>query len=167
MANLFVLFAKAPLQTLVFIYYFTAQLLLLCLKRVLLPQLHTYQSFRTQIHRAYLSSAGLYPDLLHGLPVNCSTEDARKIASDSCSAYVIPGTSILPTSGQQSFPFRKVVILYAHGGGYAWGEARMYIHHMKRWVARARQDRLDLVFVSVEYRKVNRTSLSNAPTNYH
>jgi acetyl esterase/lipase len=48
---------------------------------------------------------------------------------------------------------QKCVVLYAHGGGYARGEAKMYINYMERWVKAATLENLDMVFLSVEYRR--------------
>ncbi|KAK5400811.1 hypothetical protein LTR06_011232 [Exophiala xenobiotica] len=45
----------------------------------------------------------------------------------------------------------QCVAVYAHGGGYARGEARMYIRYMERWVRVAAEAGIHLTFVSVEY----------------
>ena len=45
------------------------------------------------------------------------------------------------------------VVLYGHGGGYARGEARMYVPYMKRWVEVAEEKGLQIVFLSIEYRR--------------
>lgn len=44
------------------------------------------------------------------------------------------------------------LVLYAHGGGYARGEARMYLNYMERWQREAEKVGLELTFLSVEYR---------------
>ncbi|KIW98145.1 uncharacterized protein Z519_01729 [Cladophialophora bantiana CBS 173.52] len=150
--KLLLMLLKHPLRSLIFSYSFFTQILLLLLRRVLLPHFPIYQSLRIQIFRAYLASAALtFPDLTHRLPVGrLSLQRARKI-DESVPAYLIPGSRdlsefVLPTTKQQ-----QCVVIYAHGGGYARGEARMYVNYMERWVREAREANLDLLFLSVEY----------------
>lgn len=152
MWKLIKLMLGSPLRSLKFTYTFAAQVLLVCLKHALLPHLPKYQSFRTQIHRAYLSSsATLFFPLTHRLPVTgCPEERARRVG-DGWTAYVIPGTSRLEGIAQDP---RACAIVYSHGGGYARGEARMYLNYMERWIKEGRKLGLEFTFVSVEYRKV-------------
>jgi acetyl esterase/lipase len=139
-----------PIQATCFGYNFGAQVFLLCLKKVLLPFWPNYQSFRIQLQRAYWSSSShSFPDLIHRLPVTyCPESRARKVGSESWTAYVIPGTRDL----NETSDGRRCVIIYAHGGGYARGEARMYLRYMNRWIKEASQAGLCLTFLSVEYR---------------
>lgn len=148
MARLWILLLRNPLRTLFFCQSFLAQILLITLRRILLPYLPTYQSMRIQLQRAYLSSAVMtFPDLTHRLPVGrMSSSRARQIDS-SIPAYLVPGVRQLRGVNKP-----KCVVLFAHGGGYARGEARMYVNYMERWVREAASKKLDLVFLSVEYR---------------
>ncbi|KAJ3524630.1 hypothetical protein NM208_g11986 [Fusarium decemcellulare] len=156
MASLVVLLLKHPLRTLRFSYTFVTLLVLALLRRVLLPSFPSYQAFRIQCHRAFLSATSTaFPDLARRLPVGeLPAARSRQIYSD-CAAYLIPGdreldsfSSASPQQGGQ----KRCVALYAHGGGYARGEANMYVDYMERWVAVAKESGLDLVFLSVEYR---------------
>jgi len=143
---------RDPWGSIKFTYAFAAQTFLVCLKFVLLPHLPRYQTFRTQIHRAYWSSAStfLFP-LIHRLPViGCPETRARKVG-DGWTAYVIPGTKQLDTVAVSP---GTCVIVYAHGGGYARGEARMYLNYMEHWQSEAAKRGLEIIFVSVEYRKL-------------
>lgn len=144
----------SPVLSAKFTYTFAVQVVLVCLKFALLPHLPRYQSFRTQIHRAYWSSSStIFFPIIHRLPVTgCPEARARKIGS-GWTAYVIPGTQKLEAVVAEP---RTCVVVYAHGGGYARGEARMYLNYMERWQREAAELGLKIVFVSVEYR----TSLS-------
>lgn len=154
MANLLLLILKHPLQALLFSHTFLSQVFLALLRRLLLPHLPVYQSLRIQLHRAYLSAAALtFPDLTHRLPVgNLSVQRARKV-DESVPAYLIPGKRQLSDFARKANGIQRCVVLYAHGGGYARGEARMYLKYMERWIASAAEKDLDLVFFSVEYRE--------------
>ncbi|RMJ07960.1 hypothetical protein CDV36_012434 [Fusarium kuroshium] len=138
-----------PLRSLTFIYSFTTQVALILLKAVLLPHMPRYQSIRIQIHRAYwASSSTFFPALIHRLPVTgCAERRARRIGS-GWKAYVIPGTRRI---GEIAGKPGACAIIYAHGGGYARGEARMYLNYMERWQAKASRLGLEMTFVSVEY----------------
>ncbi|KIW25996.1 uncharacterized protein PV07_09128 [Cladophialophora immunda] len=151
MANFWVMIFSHPFQFLTFLYSFTVQCTLVSLRRLLLPQIPTYQTFRQQIQRAYLSSTSVhFPELPHRLPVTgCSEAEARRIGKDWI-GYVIPGTSNLDDAASSSRHAARVV-LYAHGGGYLAGEARMYRNYMTRWVQAASLQDIKLTFVSVEY----------------
>jgi carboxylesterase type B len=47
----------------------------------------------------------------------------------------------------------RCIVVYAHGGGYARGEARMYLKYMERWEKVAKEMGVDVIFLSVEYRE--------------
>ncbi|OQU94469.1 hypothetical protein CLAIMM_00823 [Cladophialophora immunda] len=99
-----------------------------------------------------MGSASLtFPDLTHRLPVGkLSLHRARKIEG-SIPAYLIPGSRELAEFVVPIPKRQQCVVIYAHGGGYARGEARMYINYMERWIREASKANLDLLFVSVEY----------------
>jgi len=142
--------AQNPLGSLKALYTCTCQTLLICLGFCLLPGLPRYQTLRQQIHKAYWASCSTYySNIIHRLPVTrCPEERARRIGS-TWTSYVIPGTAKLNSSMNDN---GNVVILYAHGGGYARGEARMYLNYMERWQREASKVGLQITFVSVEYR---------------
>lgn len=154
MANLLSLILRNPIRTTSFSYTFIVQILLIILKRILLPHYPHYQSLRLQLQRAYLSSSSLcFPDFVHRLPITyCSEKRARKVG-DSWTGYVVPGTRDLKDTIIQTGDIQRGVVVYAHGGGYARGEARMYLNYMERWVKVAKQAGLELTFLTVEYRK--------------
>lgn len=114
-----------------------------------------------QLHRAYWSSTSTFLfSIIHQLPIrDCPATRARRIGKDWV-AYVIPGTRSF--DGAALTP-RSCVIVYAHGGGYARGEARMYLNYMERWQKDAAERGLELTFVSVEYRMVTAFDPVNTP----
>lgn len=156
MASLVLLLLRQPLKTIQFIYSFTVLLLLAVLRRLLLPHFPSYQSLRIQIHRAFLSATSTtFPDLARRLPVGDLPQARAKKIQHEHVAYLIPGEVELPSfsSTQSEQRESRCIALYAHGGGYARGEARMYVDYMERWVKVAKNAGLNLLFVSVEYRK--------------
>lgn len=154
MANLFVVLLRHPLQALLFTHSFLSQIILVLLRRLLLPHFPVYQSLRLQIQRAYLSSAAwTFPDLTHRLPVGYLPANRARRVNPHIPAYLIPGTQTLGEFSDRKSDRQKCVALFAHGGGYARGEARMYVNYMDRWVRFAAEAKLDLVFLSVEYRE--------------
>ena len=153
MAHLLLLILQNPRRSVAFLYTFLAQTTLILLKRLCLPHLPFFQSVRIQLQRAYLSAAALhFPEIVHRLPVECSESRAQRIGH-GWTGYIIPGTKSLTETSGNDFNFKKCIALYAHGGGYARGEARMYLNYMERWIERAAEMKIDLVFVSVEYRE--------------
>ena len=67
--------------------------------------------------------------------------------------YVVPGSKSFKEMRSETPEGRNCVVLYAHGGGYARGEARMYLNYMERWIRVAAKAGLNLCFISVEYRE--------------
>lgn len=151
MWRLFNLLLRNPLRSIIFTYNFVAQVLLIGLKLTLLPHFPRYQSVRIQIHRAYWATCStFFPALIHRLPVTgCPEARARRVGSGEWTSYVIPGTKKLDTVANTA---GACVAVYAHGGGYARGEARMYLNYMERWQREAPKFGIDITFVSVEYR---------------
>ena len=148
------LLLQHPVEAVIFSYTFAAQSFIVLLKRTLLPHISQYQSVRIQLHRAYLSAcSATFPDLTHRLPVGpVPDHKARQVGTDF-TGYIIPGYKDFktPTAAHQGHGL--CAILYAHGGGYARGEAKMYINYMERWEREAAKIGLDIVFLSVEYRE--------------
>jgi acetyl esterase/lipase len=153
MARLIVLMLQHPFQSLLFVQSFAAQVILIFLKRILLPHFPVYQSLRLQLQRAYLAAANVaFPDIVHRLPIGDVPQHRARKIDPALDAYLIPGSKRLSTYTKGPQKGKRCVIIYAHGGGYARGEAKMYMNYMERWVERAAQADLDIVFLSVEYR---------------
>ncbi|KAG4427851.1 hypothetical protein IFR05_016669 [Cadophora sp. M221] len=152
-----VLICSNPLRAAGFLYTWITASVLVILNRLLLPHYPVYQDLRVRFQRAYLSSAALlFPDLVHRLPVGeLPDSQAFPIRSSShgFEGYLIPGSKgpIIKDLASHNMRQGKCVVLYAHGGGYARGEARMYLNYMNRWERVASKTGLDLVFLSVEY----------------
>jgi len=68
-------------------------------------------------------------------------------------AYLIPGNKSSLMRIETAKRSSQCIVLYSHGGGYARGEAKMYLKYMERWERVAAEEGLDLVFLSVEYRE--------------
>ena len=147
---------ESPIQSLLFSYSFAVETIFVLSRRLLLPQFPVYQSIRTQIQKAYLAAVAIhYPQLAHRLPVSCSKNKAREIIGTTWKGYLIPGTENLQRFAKVPQNENRKVVLYAHGGGYARGEARMYIPYMERWIRCASEQDLEIVFLSVEYRMIS------------
>lgn len=153
--KLLLLLLRHPFAAVRFTYTWLAQSLLVLLRRALLPHLPSYQPLRLQLQRAYLSSASVtFPDLTHRLPVGPVLESrARYIRDSGFEAYLVPGASSRLLEQGPERGRRRCIALYAHGGGYARGEAKMYLNYMERWVSVAAAAGVDLAFLSLEYRK--------------
>ncbi|PPJ59594.1 hypothetical protein CBER1_01174 [Cercospora berteroae] len=84
------------------------------------------------------------------MPADYPEKDALPVTGKGWSGYIIPGhdRAVLSRATDKT---NVTVILFAHGGGYARGEARMYVPYVKRWVACAKAAGLGIVFLSVEY----------------
>lgn len=157
MAKLYLLLLSNPVKSLLVLYSFVAQALLVFLRYALLAHFPVYQPLRIQLQRCYLTACSLhFPDLTHRLPADeVHVTRARLLDKKGWKGYVIPGT----VSPRHSFGKDRAlerpgaVIIYAHGGGYARGEAKMYLNYFERWVRLAADRGIDLVFVSVEYRE--------------
>lgn len=149
---------ESPINSLLFLYALVVQTILVLLRRLLLPKFPVYQSLRTQIQRAYLASAAIhYPDIPHRMPIIASQQEARLISRPSWTGYLIPGHEKLQRFVHSPAATRRLVILFAHGGGYARGEARMYMRYMRRWRERAATQHLEIVFLSLEYGELTDT----------
>lgn len=162
MAKLYLLLLSNPVKSFLVLYSFVAQAFIVLLRHALLAHFPTYQPLRIQLQRCYLAACSLhFPDLTHRLPTDeVHVTVARYLDKKGWKAYVIPGT----VSPRHSFAKDRVldrpgaVIIYAHGGGYARGEAKMYLNYFQRWVKVAAERGIDIVFVSVEYRRLAQMS---------
>ncbi|KAF5857630.1 hypothetical protein ETB97_005483 [Aspergillus alliaceus] len=152
MVKLWKLLLRNPIRSCRFIHAFVTQVFIVTLKRALLPGWPHYQSYRLQLQRCYWASSSFYfPEVVHRLPVtDCPSSEARRVGLD-WSGYVIPGTKNLKDLQFSDLNPNTCIAIYAHGGCYARGEARMYLNYMKRWTQGAAAVGLDITFLSVEY----------------
>lgn len=152
------LIVSNPWKSLKFLYTWSVSTSLVVLRGIILPNIPIYQPLRIRLQRAYLSSAAVvFPDLVHRLPVGPLPKTEAwplKSSTHRFEGYLIPGTkaTLLKELSAGNSHKHQCVVLYAHGGGYARGEAKMYLKYMKRWERVAMSMSLDLVFLSVEYR---------------
>lgn len=141
------------------IYHTSALGVSVFLNRLLLPFACRAVDFRTQLYRCYLGGfLANFWDLLFKAPLNLkkSRYADEKLGGVPC--VIIPRDAAaalqeskhqdITTQGQQQKP---LILLYAHGGGYAFGEPLMYIETYERWIRRAKEQGLKLVVVSVDY----------------
>lgn len=106
-------------------------------------------SLGTELRRCHLAAALTgFPELIFAAPPGLPAADYRTAGLDGVPAVVVP-----PEARLDDFAERPaVVLLYAHGGGYLFGEPLMYIESYKRWVEAAAAKGIRLVIVSVNYR---------------
>jgi hypothetical protein len=137
-------------------------LVIAILQRLLFPLACHPISFHTEIFRCYLgASLSCFVELIFSAPPGLSTDDFEDIKLNDVPAVLVPpGTRLdnLP-SGETD---RTVVLLYAHGGGYLFGEPLMYIDAYKRWIKEAEANDIRLIVISVDYRR----SLKKDPNVY-
>ena len=161
MVHLAFIIFRNPVKFACFSYTFLANAVLSVLKRVLLPTFPRYQPLRTDLQRAYLASASIHlPDIVHRLPITgCPEKRARRIGKD-WAGYIVPGVRELAEfQTSSSDRNNQCVILYAHGGGYARGEALQYLRYYERWITIGAASGLDVIFLTVEYSEFFRLSL--------
>lgn len=153
--NLLLLLLRNPIRGFRFLYTWLAQSGLVVLRRILLPHIPHYQSLRLQLQRAYLLSCSTqFPDFTFRLPIGLVSDTKAKRICDDFVGYLIPGRKaglIDVVAGGDTA--NRCIVLYAHGGGYARGEAKMYIKYMERWERVAKELGVDIIFLSVEYRE--------------
>ena len=97
------------------------------------------------------SCAVTFPNLCWALPVGPLPETRARAIAPGVPAYIIPGARSLASWASDKGHSSQCIVVFAHGGAYARGEARMYIRYMERWVRVAAEAGIDLAFVSVEY----------------
>lgn len=144
-----------PIQAVVFFYGFLVRVLIVLGSRILLPNAPRYQSLRTELQRAYLTSTSLnFPDLTFCLPAAYPESQAFPIQGSGWKGWLIPGgKDALSTLERAAKQDDHRVVIYAHGGGYARGTARMYTPYMHRWAGGATGHGIKLIFLSLEYSK--------------
>lgn len=136
------------------VYYTLVYLVLVVQNRLLLPFACRAVDLRTELARCYLAAfLGNFWDLIFKAPPWLRKDQYSEIALKGVSAVLIPPNTPLgdKASGSSLDNKRNVYLLYAHGGGYLFGEPLMYISTYERWIQKASHQGLDLVIVSVDY----------------
>jgi hypothetical protein len=156
------LIMRHPLKLLLSIYHASALLSLVLLHRLLLPFSCRATAFGTEVRRCLLGGllANFWDLLFKQAPGVQWDKHYTEVCLRRVPAVVVPpnaisaqdqaesGTNVgvLPSRARQS-----VVLLYAHGGGYLFGEPLMYLSTYKRWTRKCKALGFDLIVVSVDY----------------
>jgi hypothetical protein len=146
------LILSQPLSVCMCLYEMQARLLLVILQRLMLPNATHAVKLRTELVRCVMGSliANCW-DLLFKAPLGLSHTRYKKISVRGIPVMIVPPTATLSTKQLQGNR-PKLFMLYAHGGGYLFGEPLMWIASYERWVAMASSRGFDLVVVAVNYR---------------
>jgi acetyl esterase/lipase len=91
-------------------------------------------------------------ELIFNAPPSLDIEDFQSVELNKVPAIVVPPETKLENLATDN-AHRAVVLLYAHGGGYLFGEPLMYLDSYKRWVREAEANGIRLIVVSVDYRR--------------
>jgi hypothetical protein len=152
MASRLLLMLRHPWKTLAFSWMSIRYLSLALADRLLFPFACRPISFYTEITRCLLgSSLACFLELTFSAPPGLRTDEYQPVELNNVSTIVVPRETKLETLGSAATP-RTVVLLYAHGGGYLFGEPLMYLDSYKRWTKEAESVGIRLVVVSVDYR---------------
>ncbi|KAH8754663.1 Alpha/Beta hydrolase protein [Hyaloscypha sp. PMI_1271] len=151
MASRSILILRHPWKFLKFSWAYLRYLLLALADRLLFPFACRPISLHTETARCYLgASLSCFVELIFSAPPGLGPDDFEAVKLKGVPAVLVPPGKKLETLSRQTE--RTVVLLYAHGGGYAFGEALMYIDAYKRWIREAEANGLCLIIVSVDYR---------------
>ena len=141
-----------PINFCLSIYETLALLVLLLANRLLLPFACRPLSLRTEIARCFLGGfLKHFWDLLFKAPPGLQETEYRNCIIRSVPTVVVPRHAQLD-AGNLDRQRQSLVLLYAHGGGYLFGEPLMYISTYKRWIEIADSHGIDLSVVAVQYR---------------
>ncbi len=153
MASRLLLVLRNPWKFLNFSWTILRYLFLALLDRLLFPFVCRPISFRTEIFRCYLgASLSCFLELIFSAPPGLSADDFEAIRLNNVPAVLVPPGTRLESLATADTD-RTVVLLYAHGGGYLFGEPLMYIDAYKRWISEAEANGIRLIVVSVDYRR--------------
>lgn len=156
-----------PLRLLLAIYHTLALLLPTLLHRLLLPTACSPTSFKVEILRCYLAGFLVnFWDVVFKAPVEWprwmggrQRYSLLRLGPGGVPTVVVPPANPLLLSRtelkeqQRANPDSKgtVVLLWAHGGGYLFGEPLQYLATYERWVSKAKTQGWSLVIFSVDY----------------
>jgi len=150
---------RHPWKFLLFLWTFLRCLFLALVDRLLFPFACRPISFHMEITRCYLAaSLACFLELLFSAPPGLGAEDSQPVKLNNVPAVVVPPEARLE-SLTTAHTDPTVVLLYAHGGGYLFGEPLMYLASYKRWVRQAEANGVRLIIVSVDYRRFQETTL--------
>jgi acetyl esterase/lipase len=152
MASRLLLMLRHPWKTLAFSWMSIRFLILAIADRLLFPFACRPVSLYTEITRCLLgSSLACFLELTFSAPPGLRADEYRPVELNNVSTIVVPRETKLESLGSAETP-RTLVLLYAHGGGYLFGEPLMYMDSYKRWIKEAESVGIRLVVVSVDYR---------------
>jgi len=167
-----------PLRLILAVYHTVALLLPTLIYRLLLPTACSPTSFKVEILRCWLAGFLVhFWDLVFKAPLEWpSYLGGRRrhallmMGPNGIPTVVVPpnGLSLIPAPARQGRGFTAdvqdgsarsfigqstdtLVLLWAHGGGYMFGEPLQYLSTYERWVDKAKTKRWNLVIFSVDY----------------
>ncbi|RFU26007.1 hypothetical protein B7463_g10332, partial [Scytalidium lignicola] len=144
-----------PWKTLLCIYEILALLLITLISRILLPFVPRVVDLRTEIARDFIGPGlTIFWEILYKAPPGLDPKRYRVADIGGVPSVVIPPHAAL-AGGPLDLQRKNLVILFAHGGGYLFGEPLQYISTYERWVQNAAQQGIDLTIVSVDYRALS------------
>jgi hypothetical protein len=146
------LVAAHPIKFCLAIYETLALLVLLLFNRILLPFACRPISLRTEIARCFLGGfLKHFWDILFKAPPGLQETEYRNVIIGSVPTVIVPPHARLDVESLDRHR-PSLVLLYAHGGGYLFGEPLMYMSTYKRWIELADSHGMDLSVIAVHYR---------------
>lgn len=154
MATHFELVLANPWKTIKCIYEITARLVLTLIGRILLPFAHRVVDLRTEIARDFVGPGlTIFWEIIYKAPPGLDSKRYSAVDIGGIPSVVIPPQATL-VGIPRDRKCNKLFMLFAHGGGYLFGEPLQYILTYERWVGSAAQHGIDLTIVSVDYRRL-------------
>jgi hypothetical protein len=152
MASHLRLILRQPLNFCFCLYEMLVRILLAILDRILLPHATRAVKFRTELVRCVMGSLTAHCwDLLFKAPPGLRDNQYKNRSVRGVPVMIIPPIAVFSADEtQESRP--KLFMLYAHGGGYLFGEPLQWIASYERWVAMASSRGVNLVVIAVKYR---------------
>lgn len=142
-----------PWKTMRCAYEIIALLLLTLLSRIWLPFAHRVMDLRTEIARDFMGPLlTIFWEIIYKAPPGLDPKRYSTVDIGGVPSVIIPPQATL-TGGPLDRERNNLVLLFAHGGGYLFGEPLQYISTYERWVRSAAQHGIDLTIVSVDYRR--------------
>lgn len=166
------LLLRHPLRLLMSIYHTVGLLIPTLAHRILLPCASSPTSFKVEILRCFLGGfmTNFWDMVFKAPPEWPQSLGGRRsyaylrLGNEKVTAVVVPATACSMfqenketntanhnerAGGLQSE--HTIVVLYAHGGGYFYGEPLMHLPAYNRWTRQAKAQGWELVVVSVDY----------------
>jgi hypothetical protein len=156
------LIIRHPIKLFRSVYHASALLGVVLLHRLLFPFACRATGFGTEVRRCLLGGLlANFWDLLFKQPLGVQRDKHyTEVHLRRVPAVVVPRNALTAQEKAEStnggdLPSRApqpVVLLYAHGGGYLFGEPLMYLSAYERWIRGSKALGFDLIIVSVDYR---------------